>query len=33
VQPLAVLDWRISAISDATKTLVQWQDLYPEDAT
>jgi len=33
LQPLAVLDWRTSADSGAAEALVQWQGLYPEDAT
>nr|KYP66317.1 Retrotransposable element Tf2 [Cajanus cajan] len=33
LQPLAMLDWRESPRSGAREALIQWQGLFPEDAT
>nr|KYP49546.1 hypothetical protein KK1_028742 [Cajanus cajan] len=33
LQPLAVVDWRESPRSGAREALIQWQGLFPEDAT
>ncbi|PNX84282.1 hypothetical protein L195_g040340 [Trifolium pratense] len=33
IRPLAVLDWQISDDEGITKVLIQWEGLFPEDAT
>jgi hypothetical protein len=33
IQPLAVLNWKLNADGQPPYVLIQWQGLYPEDAT
>jgi hypothetical protein len=33
IQPLAVLDWKKGTGPADTQVLIQWEDLFPEDAT
>jgi hypothetical protein len=33
IQPLAVLDWKQKSTTSPAKVLIQWEGLFPEDAT
>ncbi|MCI88837.1 hypothetical protein A2U01_0110125, partial [Trifolium medium] len=33
IRPLAVLDWKTGTDTEATQVLIQWECLFPEDAT
>jgi hypothetical protein len=33
IRPLAVLNWKICEVEGSPKVLIQWEGLYPEDAT
>jgi hypothetical protein len=33
IQPLAVLDWKQDAWTDQIEVFIQWEGLFPEDAT
>jgi hypothetical protein len=33
IQPLAVLDWKQKSTTSPVKVLIQWEGLFPEDAT